>query len=135
MGRLIVERLLNIRRTTADGPGNKFYKIPYSCNVSVKVGKQLRKYGIRPAYYPKGAIGRFLANNKLDKIGKHHSIPGVCELHCNNCTNCYIGQTGRTFSTRFKEHAYLHNKDIGEKDLSSSFAQHLPNEGHDCDNK
>ena len=81
---------------------------------------------------PKALFGRLLVNNKLDKIGKNQSS-GVYELQCNNCTNCYIGQTGRTFSFRFKEHTYLLNKEIGEEGLSSSFTQHLLNEGHDCD--
>jgi hypothetical protein len=29
---------------------------------------------------------------------------GVYKLNCNSCHKAYIGQTGRNFKTRFKEH-------------------------------
>jgi hypothetical protein len=109
----------------------KFGKIPYLGDISNKVGKQLSKYGIRPAYYSKGTIGRLLVNNKLDKFEKSQSC-GVYELQCSKCNISYIGQTGRTFLTRFKEHTNLRKKEVGDEGLSSSFANHLLNTGHDC---
>lgn len=34
----------------------------------------------------------------------------VYKLNCNECDNFYIGQTGRTFDIRFREHTYRQNK-------------------------
>jgi hypothetical protein len=43
-----------------------------------------------------------------------------------DCPRQYVGQTGRSFKTRFKEHirAIKHNTD------SSTYAQHILNTGH-----
>ena len=59
-----LNKLLFSLGPTADEPCNKFCKIPYLGNLSVKY-KQ--KYGIRLAYYSKSTIGWLLVNNKLDK--------------------------------------------------------------------
>lgn len=126
-----MNKLLYSPGPIVDEAFSKFSKIPYLGNVSIKVGKQLSKFGIRPAYYSKGTIGRLLVNNKLDKFDKSQSC-GVYELQCNSCHFSYIGQTGRTFLTRFKEHTNLRNKEVGDEGLSSSFANHLLNTGHDC---
>jgi len=51
---------------------------------------------------------------------------GVYQLECPSCNKKYIGQTGRPFRVRFREHyndyKYGHNK--------SKFAQHVIDEGH-----
>ena len=48
-------------------------------------------------------------------------------LECSSCDKFYIGQTGRSFGTRFKEHlpkGKLTN-------ITSNFAKHLVDTGHD----
>jgi TPP-dependent indolepyruvate ferredoxin oxidoreductase alpha subunit len=51
---------------------------------------------------------------------------GVYQLQCNECPLKYIGQTGRTFRDRYKEHinAIRFNKP------HSKFALHILNTGH-----
>ena len=46
-----------------------------------------------------------LINNKLDKIEKINKS-GIYKLsiNCSNCDTIYIGQTGRSFKKRYKEH-------------------------------
>ena len=48
------------------------------------------------------------------------------KLTCPDCHRAYIGQTGRRFSTRYKEHetAFRHNPN------TSSFAKHLTEYNH-----
>lgn len=52
---------------------------------------------------------------------------GVYMLECSSCEKFYIGQTGRSFGTRFKEHlpkGKLTN-------ITSNFAKHLVDTNHD----
>jgi hypothetical protein len=53
----------------------------------------------------------FRTNNTIQKLLIHkqhrtdtHSQPGVYKLTCPDCGKAYVGQTGRNFTTRFKEH-------------------------------
>jgi hypothetical protein len=49
-------------------------------------------------------------------------------LKCNGCPKTYVGQTGRTFRTRFKEHIH----DIRNSRHHSKYAQHILDTGHEC---
>jgi hypothetical protein len=57
--------------------------------------------------------------NKYDKSG-------IYKITCQSRQKVYIGQTGRNFKTRFKEHIrnIRFNKD------ESAYAQHILNQGH-----
>ena len=51
------------------------------------------------------------------------------QLNCNNCDAIYIGQTGRSFKKRYKEHEaslrQLKRNHPSNPDSTSSFANHL----------
>jgi hypothetical protein len=75
----------------------------------------------------------FRTTNTIDKLLTHkHTQPdkfsgsGVYKLTCPDCHRACIGQTGRRFTTRFKEHeaAFRHNPN------ASSFAKHLTENNH-----
>jgi len=75
----------------------------------------------------------FQTTNTLGNLltHKHHpqdkfSLSGVYKLICPDCNKTYVGQTGRKFSTRYKEHkiAFRNNSN------TSSFAKHLIQEAH-----
>jgi hypothetical protein len=51
---------------------------------------------------------------------------GIYQLKCNDCSLKYIGQTGRTFKTRYKEHIYA----IRTNKLNSKYAEHILDTGH-----
>ena len=55
-----------------------------------------------------------------------YSQSGAYKLSCPDCNKAYVGQTGRRFSTRYKEHktAFRNNNQ------TYSFAKHLNEEGH-----
>jgi hypothetical protein len=60
-------------------------------------------------------------NNKYDNAG-------VYKLNCTECEQYYIGQTGRNFKTRYKEHI----RHIKIKRDSTGCAEHILNAGHSC---
>lgn len=82
--------------------------------------------------------GACKTSNKLEKIlstkkrnnGDKFNGTGVYKLNCSNCDKVYIGQTGRTFKTRFKEHLPK-TKTNAQK---SQFADHLVSFNHNIDN-
>lgn len=130
---LKIQKLLYSPGPTPEGENRQYRKIPYLGSLSNVVGNQLLKLGIRPTFYSRGTIGRLLVNNKLDVINKNQSS-GVYKIQCSDCLSSYIGQTGRTFETRFKEHTKTHrNNEVRNEGPSSSFSNHLLDTGHNCD--
>jgi hypothetical protein len=59
---------------------------------------------------------------KIDK----YSRSGVYQMKCRDCPMKYIGQTARTFSTRYKEHIH----DIRSNNGNSGYSNHILNTGH-----
>ena len=51
-------------------------------------------------------------------------------LRCGTCEKFYIGQTGRTFNKRYKEHLPKGNL----ANITSNFARHLVEMNHDYEN-
>lgn len=58
-----------------------------------------------------------------------YNLSGVYQVQCNECPPRYIGQSGRTFKARFKEHV----GDTKNNGLYSKFAQHIIDAGHEYD--
>ena len=54
---------------------------------------------------------------------------GIYKLNCNDCNKFYIGQTGRKFIERYKEHL-----PAGKSDITLKFALHIVNSKHNCTN-
>ena len=49
--------------------------------------------------------GIILRNRCIKKSDRYKfDIPGVYSIPIKNCTNCYIGQTGRTIAMKLEEH-------------------------------
>jgi len=92
--------------------------LPYYRGVSEKVGKVLRRKGIKSVFRPPPKIKQLLGSPK-DKIPLN--TPGVYKVPC-DCGRAYIGETKRSVHTRFKEHlTAIRNNEIG----NSSIAEHL----------
>jgi phosphopentomutase len=53
-------------------------------------------------------------------------MSGLYKLTCPDCNNAYIGQTGRPFAVRFREHF----RDFTHSKNKSKFAQHLLDHNH-----
>jgi hypothetical protein len=63
--------------------------------------------------------------HKQQIIDKHSQL-GVYKLTCPDCGKAYVGQTGRNFATRFKEHKNA----FRTASHSSNFAIHLIEHTH-----
>ena len=84
----------------------KHKNLPFiSDRITILIVRILRKNTIIPGLYNKNILTSKLVNNKLDKIDKM-SRSGVYDLSCGDCGAFYIGQTGRSFGTRYKKHVY-----------------------------
>jgi hypothetical protein len=64
-----------------------------------------------------------------DKTIDIYSLSGVYQMICKDCPLKNIGQTGRTFRTRYKEHI----REIKTNDQSSKFAQRTLDTTHNHD--
>jgi predicted GIY-YIG superfamily endonuclease len=104
-------------------PNRKWCKIPFVNSVSYKIANILPKDQFRVSFYTPFSLAKALCLNKdsLD-IGKQC---GVYELQC-QCKAIYIGQTGRNFSTRIKEHEKCYSTGAS----TSAFADHLIETNH-----
>jgi len=108
-----------------DNQKEKWAKFTYVGRETGQINKLFTNTKLKVAGTTNNNLGKLLHNNvteKTDKYGKS----GVYQLNCPTCNKKYIGQTGRPFRVRFREHLndykHMYNK--------SKFAQHLLNEGH-----
>ena len=77
--------------------------IPYVKGVSERAGRIFRKYGVRTAMKPVKTLRQVLVHPK-DKRERDTINECVYEIPCAGCEKKYIGETGRAFGTRLKEH-------------------------------
>ena len=111
-------------------PSSKFkdnsgYKtLTYTGKITQKTAKHLIKRNVKIAYRTNNTLGKLIKNNKT-KTKKENKC-GVYKLSCGSCPKIYIGQTGRSFGKRIKEHETSYNK----KHSNSHYATHLNNEQH-----
>jgi transposase-like protein len=84
-----------------------------------------RQAGLKIALHTKNTIGNLLSHkNPLDR--HIYSLSGAYNFSCPDCNKAYFRQTGRRFSTRYKEHkaAFCNNNQ------AYSFAKHLNDAAH-----
>lgn len=93
--------------------------------ISERIAKVLRNNGVHVAFRTNNTIRRVICNGKeKTELGNKS---GVYKLTCDECGGVYVGQTGRSFEIRYKEHiAAVRN----ERPERSHFAKHLLESGH-----
>ena len=82
---------------------NGMVTIPYVKGVSEALSRVLRKHHISTPMRPHNTIKQLLVHPK-DKVSKEDKTGVVYQIPCNACNLTYIGETGRKFGTRLKEH-------------------------------
>lgn len=112
-----------------NSPNNIFVGIEYNKKLENILSNTFKKYDRTVAYKTSNKL-----QNKLrpvtDTLHDPFSGSGVYRINCSDCNKFYIGQTGRSFKTRFKEHiACLKNPEP-----KSKFAEHLIDTNHKFDN-
>ena len=129
----IVEKLLKKKQynnclkmifPTIRDPHFKFITLTFNGNSSVSISSYLKKLDFKVAFRTNNTLGKLIKNNKTktNKLEKS----GVYKLNCNDCPKTYIGQTGRCFRKRLKEHysSFINNK------LDSNYGIHLQESQH-----
>jgi hypothetical protein len=109
---------------TEPTPQKKRAIFTYFGHETTKITNIFHKLGIQIAFKTKHTIGSLLqhSHNTQDKFQNN----GVYQLTCPTCEKVYIGQTGRSFATRFKEH----ERDYHTNCKKSLFAKHLLEQQH-----
>lgn len=82
---------------------NIYKKINFLGKTSYGIANELRSTNTIAAFYTQNTLKNLLGNNKLRDNNKL-SKSGIYQISCNDCNHIYIGQTGRSFYTRFSEH-------------------------------
>lgn len=98
--------------------------ITYFGPPSERIAKILKSHNVNVAFKTNNSL-RSICNGK-DKLSNIKKS-GVYELQCSDCNAKYVGQTGRSFDIRYKEHIAAFRNNKPEK---SHFAKHLLDSGH-----
>ena len=109
--------------------------LPYFQDLTEILSRIIKKQNIRVYTKPFQTIKQILPNLK-DSIEPKQQPGVIYEIPCLDCVGIYIGETGRAFLTRCKEHmrdvnsknlARLENNDINNK---SALVKHVYSEKH-----
>jgi hypothetical protein len=88
-----------------------------------KITKLFHSAEVKTAFTTKHTIQKLLRTHQNQT---NFNGCAVYQLECGDCNRKYVGQTGRSFHTRFKEH----KGDFDNNNNKSLFAKHLLEEGH-----
>ena len=115
---------LNTRKQVTPRPTQKWASFTYIGKETSYITNIFRRTELEIAFRTTNALGNLITHRHQshDKF----SLSRVYKLICPDCNKTYVGQTGRRFSIRYKEHmtAFRYNSN------NSSFAKHLMEESH-----
>ena len=100
--------------------------LPYIRGISETIARILKPFNIRIAHKPTRILRHLLTNVK-DKDDPKDRQGTVYRIRCNDCNGTYIGETGRTLTTRFGKHQTATDKE----DFTNNIAQYHRKTGHD----
>jgi hypothetical protein len=109
-------------------PKQKWARFTYVGSETRIVTKLFHHTQVKVAYTTNNNLEKLLRNNTTNEANKY-TRSGIYQLNCPTCSKKYIGQTGRSFQVRFREHKH----DYKYMCYKSKFAQHLLEEGHSFD--
>ena len=76
-------------------------QLTYHNSNTHKIANTFRKHKYKIAYRTNNTIKKHINDTNTD-IDKYNNT-GVYQLNCNDCNSFYLGQTGRSFSSRYSE--------------------------------
>lgn len=106
-----------------------YVSIPYHKFLSEKISKFLKQYNICTSFKTGFNIKRILGNQTHPPLPPLEHTGIVYRINCKGCDGAYIGETGRTGSTRIKEHI----RNLKYRDLNSKLINHATLTGHPPD--
>ena len=120
----IQHKMLTTMITTNEDE-KRYISIEFNKNSSNILKKIFNKYKYQIAHKTSNKLQHKLKTKQNIEIDS-----GIYKLTCNNCPCFYIGQTGRSFATRFREHTQEINSASTNKKIKSNYAHHLITEKH-----
>ena len=90
-------------KKTNETPSRGMVAIPYVEGVAEKLKRAFRKHNVSTAMRPTNTLKSILVHPK-DKKDITEISDAVYDIPCKTCDMSYIGETGRLFGTRLKEH-------------------------------
>jgi hypothetical protein len=101
----------------------KWVTFTYSVKETRIITKLFRDTRLKVVFSTQNTIQNILRPQlQIDK----YTRSGIYQMKCLDCPMVYIGQTGRTFNTRYKEHIY----DIKSNNSNTGYSNHILNSGH-----
>lgn len=124
--RIIQRDLSTLYENENNNNNKKYLSMYYNENTSNIARKIFNNYGYTLSHKTNNTL------SKRFKYRKHNdnTESGIYKLTCNDCPKFYIGQTGRTFAQRFKEHTQEVMKANTGQSIKSNYAEHLIKERH-----
>lgn len=102
----------------------KYVCIPFIGKVSYQIANIFRAKNIRISFSTNNKIKDKLIHNLNLKTDLHHKS-GIYKLNCSVCPKFYIGQTGRSFKIRYREHMdALRLKNLNKSTFATHMAEH-----------
>ena len=92
--------------------------LPYVKGTSEKVGKICQKFGLYPVFQQHNTLRSLLTRVKDPQKNKDKGI--VYRIPCRDCSEVYIGETGRPSKTRITEH----RRAVNQMDTKNANAVH-----------
>ena len=126
--RKVVRKLLTEQNTAPPARVKKrWIRISYFGRLSEMLGRNLRRLGYSPAFYPVTTLSNL---SKLKYLIQKEDKAGVYKITCGQCPATYIGQTGRPLLQRFREH---YNATYSQNPGKSAVGLRCVAFGHDPD--
>jgi len=110
---------------TAPTSEKYFGSIIYTGKYTDRILKTFNKHNIKVGIRNKQPLIKQISNDKTETRNKNNQN-GVYRLDCEHCDMTYIGETGRKFITRIKEHENSQK----QKDDKSLFGKHSNDHKH-----
>jgi hypothetical protein len=103
----------------------KWATFTYTGKETTYITNLFKQTNMKIAFRTRNSILNHLASHNHTQKAPYTSS-GVYKLTCPDCSKAYLGQTGRSFLTRFKEHKQA----AKNKSTSSNFAKHINEQAH-----
>ena len=124
-----VFRKMETKKGTHDSTVRRYSgSIPYIGKYTNKVIKAFNSYDVNVGIQNNLPMVKRISNDQTETKDKE-GLSGVYKLSCEQCEGIYIGETGRKFEIRKKEHKKSREKEDGK----SLFGKHCNEEHHNGD--
>jgi hypothetical protein len=135
--KIIKKTMKNKRKPKIENQNINYINVPHNTKLNKAIRKTFHNTNFQLSYTTKNnafiLINKKLNKNTNDNNENKYNKSGIYQIKCSDCNMTYIGQTGRSFTTRFKEHIQA-LKSNNKTSMKSTFAEHLLNTNHNYKN-